>query len=270
MDQSFTHSTLGKSGFPVHRLGFSSSYNPGIETIHKALDHGVNFFFAYPRHKMLINTLRDVMKSEREKYVTCMGANNYIFFHANVRKALEKHLRRLKTDYIDVFLFLGVMKEKQFPESVKEELYKLRDEGKVKCIGLSTHNRKYAGQLAAEGAIDVAMIRYNAAHRGAEEDIFPHLSAHDPGVVSYTATRWGALLKAPKKWPATEPVPTASQCYRFVLSNPHIDVCLTAPANMQQFEENIAALEQGPLSDEEMQFMRKFGDAVHHTKKWFM
>jgi aryl-alcohol dehydrogenase-like predicted oxidoreductase len=59
-------------------------------------------------------------------------------------------------------------------------------------------------------------------------------------------------------------------CYRFVLSNPHVDVCLTAPSNVRQLEENIAALRQGPLDEEDTQFMRTFGDAVHNAKKWFI
>ena len=59
-------------------------------------------------------------------------------------------------------------------------------------------------------------------------------------------------------------------CYRFVLSNPHVDVCLKAPSNLKQLEENLAAIRQGPLAEDEMQFMREFGDAVHRSKKWFM
>jgi aryl-alcohol dehydrogenase-like predicted oxidoreductase len=59
-------------------------------------------------------------------------------------------------------------------------------------------------------------------------------------------------------------------CYRFVLSNPNVDVCLTSPTNLKQLEENISSLRLGPLSEEDMEFMRKFGDVVHHTKKWFM
>jgi len=45
---------------------------------------------------------------------------------------------------------------------------------------------------------------------------------------------------------------------------------LTAPANLRQFEENVATLQQGLLSEEEMAFIRKFGDEVHRRKKWFM
>ena len=59
-------------------------------------------------------------------------------------------------------------------------------------------------------------------------------------------------------------------CYRFVLSNPHVDVCMTAPRNMEEFTANIEAVRKGPLSEDEMQFMKRFGDYVHNQKKWFM
>jgi hypothetical protein len=39
---------------------------------------------------------------------------------------------------------------------------------------------------------------------------------------------------------------------------------------MTQLKHNLRALEQGPLSEEEMVYMQKFGDAVYHQKKWFM
>jgi aryl-alcohol dehydrogenase-like predicted oxidoreductase len=54
-------------------------------------------------------------------------------------------------------------------------------------------------------------------------------------------------------------------CYRFVLSNPHVHVCLTAPTNLHQLEENLAALRQGPLGEDEMRSMRAFGDVVHRS-----
>jgi len=85
-----------------------------------------------------------------------------------------------------------------------------------------------------------------------------------------TATRWRYLLRRPRGWPKDEPIPTAGMCYRFVLSNPHVDVCLMAPSNVEQLEENLAAFCMGPLCEEEMEFMRKFGDAVYHRGKWFM
>lgn len=270
MTPDFTHTTLGRTGMPVHRLGLSASYRPGKKTIYKALDEGVNYFFGYGIDTQMTGTLRDVLKHNREKYVLATGAYNYIFWYQNLRRTLEKRLRQFGTDYIDAFLFLGVMKEKEFPQRARDEMIRFREEGKVRSIGMSCHNRKFAGKLAAEGALDILMVRYNAAHRGAEQDIFPYLQTHNPGVVSYTATRWTYLLRRPKTWSANERIPDAGLCYRFVLSNPNIDVCMTAPTNEKQLVENLAALNKGPLDEDEMEFMKKFGDAVHHTKKWFM
>jgi aryl-alcohol dehydrogenase-like predicted oxidoreductase len=202
--------------------------------------------------------------------VVATGAYNLLVGHPNLRKTLEKRLRQLGTDFIDVFMFLGVTQEKHLTDHVMEEMARFREEGKVRAIGISTHARRHAGRLAAEGALDVLMVRYNAAHRGAEKDIFPHLGKHDPGIVSFTATRWRKLLSRPRGWPRERRIPDAAMCYRFVLSNPHVDVCMTAPSNMKQLEANLQALQQGPLDEEEMAYMREFGDAVYNLKKWFM
>jgi len=188
----------------------------------------------------MVRTLREVFKADRERLVLSTGAYNLLVGHLNIRRTLEKRLRQL------------------------------REEGKVRHVGLSCHDRKFVGALADEGAIDVAMMRYNAAHRGAEQDIFPYLERHNTGVVSYTATRWRYLIKRPRGWPKGGRIPTAGECYRFVLSNPHVHVCLTAPSNLGQLEENIAAFEQGPLSDQDMKFMMEFGDVVHDAGNWFM
>jgi aryl-alcohol dehydrogenase-like predicted oxidoreductase len=270
MNQDFTHTTLGSTGLPVCRLGLSATYRPGKEVIYRALDEGINYFFAFGIDKQMLNVMREVLSSDREKYVVATGAYNLLWGHPNLRRTLEKRLRQLGTDYIDVFLFLGVTKEKHLTDHVREELYRFREEGKIRSVGISTHNRKFAGRLAAEGALDVIMMRYNAAHRGAEQDIFPHLAKHNPGVVSFTATRWRYLLRRPRGWPRDGRIPTAGLCYRFVLSNPHVHVCMAAPSNMKQLGDVLEAFRQGPLAEEEMDFMRKFGDAVYNMKKWFM
>ena len=280
MLQETDYTILGRTGLRVSRLGLAATYRPGKHSVRRAIDEGINYFFYFGIDTQMVKTLREMMRNNREWYVVATGAYNYIWWHQNIRKTLEKRLRQLKTDYIDIFLFLGVLKETEFSESLQEELCKLREEGKVRSIGLSTHNRKLAGKLAAEGTVDVLMIRYNAAHRGAEQDIFPYLlvkdrsafdgKVHNPGVVSYTATRWRYLIQRPKNWPKDGRIPTAGMCYRFVLSNPNVHVVMTAPTNEKQLIENIAAIQQGPLSEDDMAFMRQFGDIVHHTKKWFM
>ena len=267
---TFTHTVLSKVDKPVCRLGLSATYRPGKKIVHRALDAGINVFFGYGFDTNLTKVMRDVLRKDREKYVVITGAYNLLVGHFNLERTLEKRLRQFGTDYIDAFLYLGVMKEKQFPERIRERFYRMKESGKVRAIGLSCHDRGFAGRLCAEGAIDVLMMRYNAAHPGAERDIFPHIQSHQPGIVSYTATRWGFLLRRPKSWPKNGRIPTAPECYRFVLSNPNVQVCLTAPRNAIEFEQNLTALEAGPLHEEDMTFMREFGKVVHHSKKWFM
>jgi aryl-alcohol dehydrogenase-like predicted oxidoreductase len=270
MDDTFLRTTLGRTGWPVFRMGLSASCRPGRRAILAAIDRGVNYFFAYGFDSQMVGALREVFRSRRQGLIIATGGYNWILWRSNLRRVLELRLRQFGTDYLDVFLFMGVMKPSQLPDAVVEEMVRFKEEGKVRAIGLSTHDRRLAGSLAAQGVLDVLMIRYNAAHRGAEADIFPHLATHDPGLVSYTATRWSCLLRRTKGWPADRPMPTAGQAYRFVLSNPHVDVVMTAPTDARQLEENLDALRAGPLDAGEMAFMREYGDAVHAAKRWFM
>ena len=261
---------FGSTGMESSRLGLSASYRPGVRTVHRALDSGINFFFGFGLDTQLSQGLRDAFKSHREKHILATGAYNLLIGYPNLRRSLEKRLRQFHTDYIDTFLFLGVTKPNQFPQKAIDEMARFREEGKVRSIGISCHDRKFVGKLASQGTLDVLMMRYNAAHRGAETDIFPYLATHQPGIISYTATRWTALIRKTKGWPKGGRIPDAGMCYRFVLSNPNVHVCLTAPSNENQLVENLEALSRGPLNDEEMQFVKQYGDAVYNRQQWFM
>ena len=128
MGEDSLHTTFGKDGPEVFRLGLSATTRPGKATVYKAIDEGVNFFFAYGFDRHMTTVLKDVFKRDREKYHLATGNYNLLFTHTDVRKTLERRLKKLGTDYIDVFLFLGVMKEKQFPMKVKEELVRLKED----------------------------------------------------------------------------------------------------------------------------------------------
>jgi aryl-alcohol dehydrogenase-like predicted oxidoreductase len=270
MQQDFLRAPLGRLGNSVCRLGLSATYRPGRATIHKALDEGLNYLFFFGIDGQMTSVLRDAIGPRREQYVLATGAYNYILGHQNLRRALEKRLRQAGTDYIDVFHFLGVTKRGHFTPQVREELQAVRESGLVRGVSISTHDRKLAVELAREGVLDAMMIRYNAAHRGAETEIFPHLPDSDPAVVSFTATRWSCLVRRPRGYPKDGRIPTAGMCYRFVLSNPAVDVCMMAPSNMRQFDANLEEIRRGPLDEGDMQFMRDFGDAVYRQYKYFM
>lgn len=266
----FLRGHLGAQRWPVFRLGLAATYRPGEDTVRCALDHGVNYLFAFGIDTNITRVVRAMNADQREKVILATGGYNWLVGHWSLKRSLESALRRYKTDYIDVFHFLGIMKPREFPPAVQDELSALRADGKVRLTAVSCHHRKFAGELAARGTVDALMIRYNAAHPGAETEIFPYVAAHNTGVISYTATRWRRLLVRPRGWPASEPVATAGQCYRFALSHPNVQVALTAPSNRTQLLENLREVERGPLPDDEMAFMRRYGAYVRDHAGWFM
>jgi aryl-alcohol dehydrogenase-like predicted oxidoreductase len=154
----------------------------------------------------------------------------------------------------------------------------LKHEGKARVIGTSIHDRVRAGKLARDSILDAFMIRYNAKHPGAEQDIFPHLEQRDPSVIAYTATSWRQLIKPIKSiempaWPGavsgdgTPPPLTGQLCYRFCLNSPHVNVVLTGPKTRDQLDQNLAALEAGPFSSEEEAWVREYGRRVKAKKR---
>jgi len=263
----FLHTSLGRTGLPVFRLGLSGTYRPGEAALREGIEAGMNYVIWWLGDTQTTRVLREVFPRMRERLIVAAGRN---FQHPwLLRRTLEGALRSLRTDYIDFFHIFWVGNGKLSPRTV-DALQQFKREGKIRGIAVSTHARRYAGELVRKGVLDVLMMRYNAAHRGAEQEIFPHLAASQPGVVGYTATRWNFLLRHPRGWPEAERVPTAGDCYRFVLGNPHVHVVFTAPRNREQLRENLAEVARGPLSPEEMDFMRRFGDAVHTRHRFFL
>jgi aryl-alcohol dehydrogenase-like predicted oxidoreductase len=262
--------TVGKR---VLRLGVAGNF--GLETadIEYAADKGVNFWVWSPRFKKVTPALKRLLAADRERHVVAMFGMAY--GSGGVRRGVEKARKMLGIDYLDVFQLGWLGRGSFFTRGIQDQLAAVRDEGLIRAAGTSIHDRVRAGKLAKDSVLDSLMIRYNAAHPGAEQDIFPHLHHRDPLLISYTATCWRQLLKpmgielaAP--WPGdgpTVPPLTAPLCYRFVLSSPHVHVALTGPKDRAQFDENLAGLDQGPLTEDEMAWIREYGQQVRSTKK---
>lgn len=260
---------LGRSGLTVGRLGLGSSYGAPAPAYERAFEHGCNYFYwGSIRSDAMRDAIRHLAAAHREKLVIVL--QSYSRFGWRLEPRIESSLRRLNLDYADILL-LGLHNSLPRP-AVMEDALRMKERGRVRHIAVSAHHRPVFQQYAKDLRFDVLMTRYNAAHRGAEQEVFPHLqtgNAPKPGLVSYTATRWGTLTDSTYT-PTGCKTPTAVDCYRFVLSNPNVDVCLTAPATLQQMEANLKALDLGPLSADEMQWVRVVGDNVHRltARNW--
>lgn len=246
----------------IFPLGVSATYRPGVRTVERALDLGIEYFFLLGFDWQMLTGLRAAIRSRRESIVIGTGAYNLFWTHQNLRRTLERRLRQLRTDYIDIFHFLGVTRPQHFTARVRDELQQLREDPRVRAVSISCHDHLFAGELIDGDELDAIMIRYNAANRGAENHVFPPAARANAGVVAYTATAWTSLLKPVARGPSDLAVPDAGSCYRFVLSHPAVHVCLTAPRSASELESNVAALERGPLDADELAHMMRFGDMV--------
>ena len=115
--------------------------------------------------------------------------------------------------------------------------------GAVRMIGLTTHQRALGAAWAETGKLDLLMIRYNAAHRGAEKDVFPVTHRLGIPVVAYTAQRWGALHEGTADDPAGFVPLAAPEWYRFALAHPAVSVVLMAPRNGGELEQDLGLLD---------------------------
>jgi aryl-alcohol dehydrogenase-like predicted oxidoreductase len=257
---SFTHRFIPAFGKKVHRFGLVGNYGLDEAGIRGAMERGLNYLFYNPlASRKMTRPVIEELARDRERYVLSSGPT-LGFFGGSVRRSAEKLLRSLKTDYLDLFQLYWLGKTSAWTDSTVSELVKLKESGKARSLGISIHDRQRAGKLAEDSPLDVFMIRYNASHPGAEKDIFPHLERRKPAIVAYTATDWRKLLARPSGW--SGPVPTAGDCYRFCLSSPHVDLVLCGAASLKELDENLRALEKGPLDPDETRWMREFGQVV--------
>ena len=246
----------------VGRIGLGSSFGVGPDDLERAFDHGINYFYwGSIRRPGFAAGIRRLAKRDREKIVVTL--QSYARWPAALlRNAVESGLRRLRLDYADVLL-LGWYNGRP-PQAILDAALDLKHRGRVRQLMMSGHDRSFFPVMAREQLFDLFMVRYNAAHRGAEQDVFPKLPTGDgrPAICAYTATRWGSLVD-PKKTPSGERTPSAGDCYRFCLSHADVDMTLSGPATSEHVREACDALAKGPLEEEELAWMRRVGDHVY-------
>jgi aryl-alcohol dehydrogenase-like predicted oxidoreductase len=259
--------TLGRSGLRVSKLGLGASFGAPAACYFEAFERGVNYFYwgSY-RRGLMGEALREIARQKREEIRVVI--QSYSRWGWPLERWFEAAIRKLGIDHADVLL-LGWFNNPP-PRGVLDAALELKQRGRVSHVAISSHRRTFFSTLLDDETYSIWHVRYNAAHRGAERDVFPHLEgrgeAQRPGVVTYTATSWGQLCD-PKRTPPDERTPTGTDCYRFAISNPNVDLCIAGPDNTEQMSQALAALELGPMGDEELEWMRRVGDHIYRRDK---
>jgi len=260
----FKPRSLGNTDLEVSAAGVGGGYVLRARDVIWAFDHGINYFFWapwVPTYRSMERGLKKLLPGHRDKMVIASATYSWLQ-PGSLERTVSKHLRRLGIERIDVFHLGWVMRASQ--QRAVEELISLKEKGLIRTLAFSAHKREMILQMSRKWAFDVLMVRYNAAHPGAEEDIFAKLPTSErPGIVAFNALKHGDMMKRPREWPKDRPVPTARQAYRFVLSHPCVDLCLAGPRRRTHMDDLVKVMEEGPLSAEEMDFMKAFGRARH-------
>jgi aryl-alcohol dehydrogenase-like predicted oxidoreductase len=253
--------SLRDTGLRAARLGLAGSFGIAADDVERAFHElGINYFFVTGRMKGLVEGIKRLIAAgHRDEIVIATGAA--IPTGGGVRSAWRKAARLFGVEQLDVFHLFWVQAHWYVTGKTWPAMRELKERGQVKALALSIHDRPMARQLCDELELDLLMCRYNAAHRGAEEEIFATLAPARPAVVAYTATRWGKLLK-----PVGELGPmSAPECYRFALSHPRVDVVLCGASDFAELAADAEAVGRGPLDAARLDEVRTFGDRVRAT-----
>ena len=263
-------------GQSVCRLGLAAYGNSTIapDDVFYALEQGINFLnwpglAEGPTAGDAFSRAVASLGTRRQSVVVCaqFGARRA----ADAAAELKSALAILGTDYLDVLTLyyvekLGEWEEITSPGGALGYLRDAKRDGAVRQIGITSHQRKLAARMASIGLLDLLMIRYNAAHRGAEQEVFPVTQSLGLPVIAYTALRWGALVRPTPDDPPAFSVPRAADWYRFVLDHPAVSVTLAAPQSRTELEECLRILESaGPLGSEQYALLAGHGERVKRS-----
>ncbi len=273
--------SFGSTGLAVSRLAVASSYGVGEADVRRAFDRGINFLFWGSRRRAGFGrAIKSIARTRRDEMV--LAVQSYSRVAWMVRPSVEIAMRRAGVEQVDL-LVLAWWHDSP-AEKILDAALELQRTGKVKHVLVSSHHRPTFQRIVKDPRFGGVMLRYSAAHPGAEHEVFPYLDALDapaaldalhapdpragaqaatrkPGVVSFTATRWGKLLD-PTLTPKDERTPRASDCYRFALSNPYVHSTLIGPRNGRELDEAMTALDRGAMSEDELAWMKRVGVAV--------
>jgi len=252
---------IGRTGLSSARLGIGSTFGAPASVIESAFDRGINYlYWGTVRQPEFAKAIVNLSKQHRDELI--LTIQSYSKDPGTIEEEVDEALKSGGIENVD-FLLLG--NHMEVPDHAYVELLeRMREKGKVRFMSLSSHNRPMLPTLLdqyneGDSPYDLLMMRYNAVHRGAEKDVFPFVTAEShPTICAYTATRWTHLLD-PEKMPAGEAPVSARDCYRYSLSHPAVDMVLCGPANAEQMNQALAALERGPIEPDERERIERIG-----------
>jgi predicted aldo/keto reductase-like oxidoreductase len=243
--------TLGKTGWELSVIGFGAIKLPHISQkeceilLNQAIDAGINFIDTADCYGDSEEKIGLALNGRRKEFYLSTKIDERDFI--GVGKKLERCLRRLRTDYIDLVFFHDVRDpeyDRIFDSGGLEALENARSEGKIREIGISIHHSVTMMKKAVEsGIFSALMVAYSAFDEDRlAADVLPLAGKANVGLIAMKPLSGGKLGERPsflgkKKFIHGESL--AQLSLRYVLSNPHITCAIPGMMRTRELDENL-------------------------------
>jgi aryl-alcohol dehydrogenase-like predicted oxidoreductase len=282
---SLERRTLGRTGLSVTVLGFGAmdlggppAANPitddeAAQVLNAVLDAGINFIDTAVCYGASEARIGQAIAHRRDEFILatkcgCVPGQamsaQHVYTAANVRAGVEHSLRAMRTDRIDIVqIHSSITPPEWQADGAMAELLKMKDEGKLRFIGISGILPNLTAQVDS-GEFDVVQVPYSALQRE-HEAALARASAAGMGVI----VRGGVARGSPTDWnrryymlsgdelsgrwaqakldDLLEGMSRIEFMLRFAISSPDLDTAIVGTKNVQHLEGNLAAALKGPL-----------------------
>jgi aryl-alcohol dehydrogenase-like predicted oxidoreductase len=242
-----TYRVLGKTGLKVTTVGYGCMITSDPTVIARAADMGINYF----------DTCRSYQGGQNERMVgAALGAKRKDVFLSSkcdqgtgegILAELDTSLKELNTDHLDVWLLHMKDNPAQITDDLVAAQRKAKQQGKVRFIGMSTHNLPVMVDRILETKLEVVQAQYNFASAAQWGPALEKLNQAGVGLVGMKvmAKAGGRRGAAP---PPPRPASFAPAALKWVIKNPVIATTVPSITDIDQLEQNFAVMGQ-PFTD---------------------
>ncbi|REE91637.1 aryl-alcohol dehydrogenase-like predicted oxidoreductase [Paenibacillus taihuensis] len=287
---------LGNSELMVGEVGLGcmsigTDQRKASEIIHAALEYGVNFLDTSDLYDEGLNEEivgAAIQGRRREDVILATKVGNRRFpgrdgwvwdaSKAYILEAVKGSLKRLRTDYIDLYQLHGGTMNDPFDETI-EAFEQLKREGVIRFYGISSIRPNVIREYTCRSSIVSVMSQYSMLDRRPEESILPWLAEHTVSMIArgpvakgiLSAEGQGRLLNGYLNYtaeslrslhPTLQEIANLSNrnisqlAIRYSLSHPSVAVAIPGASSLQQLLDNIGASEALPLTEDEITQLR--------------
>lgn len=255
--------TLGRTGLKVTVVSFGAMLTPEPEVMRVAFDNGVNYVDTARRYMGGRNEeiVGQALKGRRDKVFVATKTQPASIAKADIIKDVETSLSKLGTDYIDVIQLHNLDSgERIFIAETKEALLKLKEQGKVRFFGVTTH-KNVADVLNAvvddqDRFFDTALVAYNFKSGKEVAGAIERAAKAGIGIIGMKTQQGGYSTSA---LGAISPHQAA---LKWVLQNPHVATTIPGMKDMSHLKEDIAVMGMLKFTSRDERILKRYNAAI--------